>query len=261
MTIALGVTWSETLASDADLMASLDFVEVPGWLISDLGSPPHPRMVLHNLDLDWSLASRDAIDAGWEHRLRAALAWTGSPWFSVHLGFASERVRFNHHMLPASEPLPRELLLERIVANLSAAQALCPGPLAIENLDYCPEGAYEHVCEPAFISEVVSATGCELLLDLGHLQVSASWLGGTPEAMLDALPLERVREIHLSSPRPLGPGDGRLDDAHERLTERDYDLLEAALRRSSPSAITLEYRLSLATLQEQVVALRSRFAN
>lgn len=261
MTIALGVTWSETLASDAELMASLDFVEVPGWLIGDLWSPPHPRMVLHNLDLDWSLAGRDAIDAGWGPRLSRAVNWTGSPWFSVHLGFASERVRFDYHMLPASEPLPRELLLERIVANLSAAQALCPVPLAIENLDYCPEGAYEHVCEPDFISEVVSATGCDLLLDLGHLQVSASWLGGTPEAMLYALPLERVREIHLSSPRPLAPGDARLDDAHESLTERDYELLEAVLRRSSPGAVTLEYSRSLPTLQEQVFALRSQFAN
>jgi uncharacterized protein (UPF0276 family) len=170
-------------------------------------------------------------------------------------------VRFDYHMLPASAPLPRDLLLERFIGNLTRARALCPVPLAIENLDYCPEGAYEHVCDPAFINEVVAATGCELLLDLGHLQVSASWLGCSAWDMLDALPLERVREVHVSSPRPLAPGDHRLDDAHERLTALDLELLELALERASPSAITLEYRRSLAALEEQVATLRTRFAN
>lgn len=259
--IQLGVTWSETLASSPTLLESLDFVELPGWQLDPASAPPHRRILLHNLDFDWSLASTAALGSDWARRLRSALEWTGSAWFSVHLGFASERVRFANHMLPVSEPLARELLLERVVSNLLKARQRCPVPLAIENLDYCPEGAYEHVCEPDFINAVVDASGCELLLDLGHLQVSASWLGVDPFVMLAQFPLERVREIHLSSPRPLAPGEGRLDDVHERLIERDFMLLECALERASPSAVTLEYKRELVALEEQVEAVRSRFVN
>jgi uncharacterized protein (UPF0276 family) len=127
--------------------------------------------------------------------------------------------------------------------------------LLLENLDYCPEGAYEHVCEPEFIGEVLEATDCGLLLDLAHLQVTASWFGLDAETLLDRLPLERVVEVHLSSPRPLDGNSARLDDVHETLTERDLDLLRAVLRRSKPRAVVLEYKRDPVQLRLQLSRL------
>jgi uncharacterized protein (UPF0276 family) len=206
------------------------------------------------------MAAVDAIYPGWPERLKWAIQLTRTPWFSLHLGFASERVRFEGHMLPASEPLDRRELMARIVEVTNEARLSCPLQILLENLDYCPEGAYEHICEPEFIAEVVEMTGVGLLFDIAHWQVSASWLDYDPVSALDLLPLERVVEVHVSSPRPLGDGTGRLDDCHEALLGDDYRLLGALLERANPRAVTIEYRRDPDRLREQINDLRTFLA-
>jgi uncharacterized protein (UPF0276 family) len=245
----LGVKWSPIVDAAVPLV---DIVEVAGWDLRD--GLPGERQLLHNLDLDFSLGVPNVLDEAWLTRCRDALAWTNSPWFSLHLGFSSERVRFDGHMLPESPMLDRATCLERMTAAVGFAQRHLDVPMLIENLDYCPEGAYEHVCEPAFITEVVRVTGCDLLLDLAHLQVSADWLGYSPEAYAALLPLERVVEVHLSSPRLSGE---RLGDVHCELIERDYRLLEWVLTHANPEAVALEYTRDESRLIDQVRALRA----
>ena len=255
MGIQLGAAWFDALAGRPDVISQLDFIELPGWLVEQVSGRLQRPAILHNLDLDWSLAAPDAFDTAWPDRLAGALERTGSPWFSLHLGFACERVRFEGHMLPVSPPLERGILLDRLVDAIDRAKEMCPVPLLVENLDYCPEGAYEHVCEPAFIAEVLERTGVGLLFDLGHWQVSASWLGYDPVKALDLLPLERVIEIHLSSPRTLDE-TGRLDDVHAELIERDLELLGTLLERAKPRALTFEYRRDPNRLAAQLGVVR-----
>ena len=255
----LGTTWTPAAAALNDLDALVEFVEAPGWGLDDgLRSWPG-QVLLHNLDKDVSLADPAAIDRARAERANSAIARASSPWFSLHLGFSTERVQFDEHMLPRSAPLKRDELRDRIVATASRAARLLDVPLLLENLDYCPEGAYEHVCEPAFIGEVLEAAGGGLLLDMGHLVVSASWLDSEPEAMLNALPLERAVEVHVSSPRPLADGgnSARIDDVHEVLTEPDVQLLRAVLGRGSPRAVVLEYRRDPGELRRQLRLLRT----
>lgn len=255
----LGTTWSAAAAALDDLDALVDVIEVPGWGLDDALAGWRGRLLLHNLDKDVSLAGQCVVDGDWAARANAAIAWSHSPWFSLHLGFSAARVRFDEHMLPLSSPLGRDELGERIVAAAREAAGRLDVPLLLENLDYCPEGAYEHVCEPAFIREVLDKSGCGLLLDIGHLLVSASWFGWDPEEMLDALPVERAVEVHVSSPRPLiGAGNtGRLDDVHDVLTDREVRLLRTALHRARPRAVVLEYRREPSSLREQLQMLRA----
>ena len=88
---------------------------------------------------------------------------------------------------------------------------------------------------PGFISAVIDATGTELLLDLAHLQVTASWFGADPFEMLDAFPLNRALEVHISSPRPLA-GEAQFDDVHDVLTDMDIALLRHLMERGQPRA-------------------------
>ena len=252
MPIALGCAWFPGVEEHPAIVDSVDFIEVAGWSVSETFDRPHHRLVLHNLDKDWSMAAVDAIDRQWPERLRAAILATRTPWFSMHLGFSAESVRFDGHMLPESEPLDRDELLARIVGVTNEARFECPLQVLLENLDYCPEGAYEHVCDPDFIAEVIEMTGAGLLFDLAHWQVSASWLGYDPVEELATLPLDRVVEVHLSSPRPTATDPARLDDAHEQLLGPDLDLLNHVLRLTSPRAITIEYRRDPAELVNQI---------
>ena len=136
---------------------------------------------------------------------------------------------------------------------MRALAAAIPVPLILENLDYCPGGAYEHICEPDFIAAVLNETDAGLLLDLAHARVSAARLGLPIEDYLGQLPLERVRQLHISGPRSR---DGVLFDAHESLLDEDYALLEWVLRRTQPLALTLEYNREEAGLREQLIRLR-----
>ncbi len=245
----LGVKWSSISDVANDLV---DIVEVAGWDLD--GNEYETRRLLHNLDLDFSLAVPHVLNAEWVMRCERALEMTRSPWFSLHLGFSAEQVSFHNHMLPESAVLERETCFERLVDAVGFAQRHLDVPLLIENLDYCPEGAYEYVCEPEFIAEIASATDCSLLLDLAHLQVSADWLGYTPESYVRKLPIERVVEIHLSSPLKVG---AHLDDGHFELVDRDFELLEWILKLCRPQAVVLEYTRDRDKLREQLQRIRA----
>lgn len=253
----LGVTWSPVAAELADLDLLVDIVETPGWGLEAALAPAgvRRRALLHNLDLDVSLADPGYINDAWGERANAAIRMAGTPWFSLHLGFACEQVRFDNHMLPVSEPLGRDALLARTIESVRRAKGYLDLPLLLENLDYCPEGAYEHICEPAFISEVLAETDCGLLLDIGHLLVTASWFEVEPETMLSQLPLERVVEVHLSGPRPLNGNIERLDDVHDVVGEREVRLLRTVLEQVQPKAVVLEYRGDAGALREQLAML------
>ena len=211
-------------------------------------------LLLHNAVWDWSLAHPAALDQDEVRALTARrLAATRAPWLSVHIGFAAATVAYRDTMRPTSPPLTRDVTLTRMAATVRALAAELEVPLLLENLDHQATGAYDHVCEPAFVRELLEATDALLLLDLAHAQVSASRLGRTIDAYLAELPLGRVRQLHVSGPRER---DGALHDAHKPLRERDLALLRELLSATAPWAVTLEYGRDEGALLEQVEALR-----
>jgi uncharacterized protein (UPF0276 family) len=216
---------------------------------------PGYAMLLHNAVANWSLGHPHAVAQTDVLPLtRQRLHATGAPWLSVHLGFSAAEVVFDGVTRARSPVLGREQLLTTVCHNLTVLRAALPVPVIVENLDYNPSGAYEHICEPAFIRAVAERSGVGLLLDLAHAQVSAAALGMSITAYLTALPLERVRQLHVS--RPCWR-DGRLVDVHEALTDQDYALLEEVLTMTEPRAITLEYHRDAQALCRQMDRLRS----
>jgi uncharacterized protein (UPF0276 family) len=56
---------------------------------------------------------------------------------------------------------------------------------------------------------------------------------------LNALPLHRIREIHLAGTQER-PNEG-LRDTHAMIHQTDYQLLEYLLRKTGPEIVTVEY--------------------
>jgi uncharacterized protein (UPF0276 family) len=249
--------------SDFDLPRSLlaagrievDFLETGGHYVERTAAQfPDRPLLLHNSVFNWSLAHPTALEEQqMVARTLAALDRTRAPWLSIHLGFSAAEVLFDVHMTARSPALPRGELLANLCQNVRALAAAIPVPLFLENLDYCPGGAYEHICEPDFIAAALNETGAGLLLDLAHARVSAARLGLPIEEYLGQLPLDRVRQLHISGPRVR---DGVLYDAHEALLEEDYALLEWVLGRTRPLALTLEYNREEAELRAELARLR-----
>lgn len=215
---------------------------------------PHRSFLLHNSVWDWSLAHPEALS---QHDVvdvtRRRLTQTGAPWLSVHIGFSAATVAYDDGMRPTSPPLSRHETLEAMIRNVRALADRLEVPLLLENLDDQPTGAYAHICEPAFVRELIEATGAYLLLDLAHAQVSAARSGVDDTTYLAGLPLDRVRQLHVSGPRLR---DGDLIDAHEPLRDEDVRLLQEMLWATTPWALTLEYGRDEAELLRQVEVLR-----
>ncbi len=235
----------------------LDYLEVHGPYVEKARQVyPDKPMILHNSLYQWSLTHPDGLqfkDAARFTRERTALART--PWYSLHLGFSCAELDFVDEAMVALSPLqPRELVLERCIHSLNQITALLNMPVLIENLDYNPTQAYEYVCEPDFITQVLEETNTYLLLDLAHAQVSAAAFGMDVKSYLNQLPLEKVRQLHLNRP---GPRNGRLVDAHLDLAEADYQLLSETLKRTTPWSITLEYNRDGLKAIEQIKRLRA----
>jgi len=215
---------------------------------------PHRAFLLHNAVWDWSLAHPDALsqDDVVAVTMRR-LAQTRAPWLSVHIGFSAATVAYDDGMRPTSPQLDREATLAAMIGTASDLAGRLDVPLLLENLDYQPTGAYAHICEPAFVRELIVASGSYLLLDLAHAQVSADRLGMDVTRYLAELPLDRVRQLHVSGPRR---SDGVLVDAHEPLRDEDVRLLQEMLWATAPWALTLEYGRDEAELVRQVELLR-----
>lgn len=238
----------------------IDYLELGGpHLDAVVAEAPQCRLLVHNALYDWSLAHPRALEQqDAVARTQAVLTRTGAPWLSVHLGFSAAHVKHGEEFMHTMSPtLPREEVARTIPATIRALAAVLPVPLLLENLNYCPGGAYEYVCAPDFIARTLEETGASLLLDIAHAQVSAERLGLSFEQYVGRLPLERVREVHISGTRPR---NGMIFDAHEELLEDQYALLVSVLRQTSPAVLTLEYQGDEALLLRQLERLRALLA-
>ena len=176
-------------------------------------------------------------------------------WVSLHLSLVPAWALFFALRFGIRLPLPPadrlEARLVRRVAHLIPALRL---PVILENMpaNRVLKNAFES--DPAMIRRVLDGLDVGLLLDLAHARVAATFHQLDVRDYLAQLPLERVRQIHLSGAREVG---GVLQDAHETLSEADYDLFQWTLSRTRPEIVTLEYyRDDQPALQEMLVRLR-----
>ena len=235
----------------------LDYLEVHGPNVASARKAyPEMPMLLHNALYQWSLTHQDGLDHKDAARItQERLDISQAAWYSLHLGFSAEEVDFYEEAMQAITPLqPRDLVLERCITRLKQLKASLLVPILIENLDYNPTQAYEYVCEPNFIQQVLSETDTGLLFDLAHARVTAHAFGMSVEKYIDQLPLEKVLEIHLNRP---GWREGRLVDSHLALDDDDYQLFERILEQCQPWSVTLEYNHDRNLIPFQIERLRA----
>lgn len=92
-------------------------------------------------------------------------------------------------------------------------------------------------------SQVIKDTGCQLLLDLAHAQITADTLGIDAKEYISALPLDRLTEMHITGIKRHG---GILTD-HFEMDEGSWKILSWALQNirkgywQEPKIVAFEY--------------------
>jgi uncharacterized protein len=205
-----------------------------GWLQAIRARHP---VALHGVAL--SLAADAEPDRVHLARL-AALAHRVEPWLvSEHLAWSAWRGAYYPDLLP----FPRTAeSLARIAANVSRVQEALGRPIAIENPSHYLWLADHEWDEVDFLCELARRTGCEMLLDVNNVYVSARNLGTSAEAYVDAFPGELVREVHLAGHTP-DPALGHvlLIDAHDApVAPEVWSLYERLIARIGPRPTLIE---------------------
>ncbi|MEA2004198.1 MAG: DUF692 family protein [archaeon] len=168
---------------------------------------------------------------------------------SFHLGYAAEKIGkvtgYDNHNYAISEVYSKKEILKTFTESFRIiTESITDIPIAIENMDYNKGGAYEHICEPEFIKDILARNpNIYLLLDLTHAQISAHKLlkqhegSERAEKYINSLPLDRIIEIHLSSP------DEKYGDMHRPATDREIYILRSIMEKiPNLKLINLEYR-------------------
>ncbi len=145
-------------------------------------------------------------------RSRSSAAFEGSDpryepaLFSEHLAWSSHDVGFLNDLLPVPYTMKT---LTRVSEHIDEVQDILGRQVLLEKPSTYLAFAESTWLEVDFIAEIVSRTGCGLLLDVSNVQVASTNHEWDPFAYIDAYPLHAVREIHLAGFEPEADEKGR----------------------------------------------------
>ena len=182
---------------------AVDFVEV---VAEACREPAHRReavalaeiwpVIPHGVKL--SLGSAEGLDLGRARELGRLARDLRAPLVSEHVSFVRAGGREIGHLTEL--PMTREAVAV-VARNVAALRRELPDvPLLLENVARAfvwPASDHE-MNEGEFHAEVVAATGCQLLLDVGNLHANAVNAGEDPFAVLASYPLESVAMLHVA---------------------------------------------------------------
>ncbi|MCB1955535.1 MAG: DUF692 domain-containing protein [Rhodocyclaceae bacterium] len=212
----------------------------------------HP-MVMHGVSL--SIGSCDALDLDYLRALKGLAERVEPGWISDHLCWTGVDHANLHDLLP----LPyTEQAIRHLVPRVAQVQEVLGRPLVLENVSSYVSYAADEMSEWEFIAELVRRSGCQLLLDVNNVYVSARNHGFDPRTFIRAVPAEAVVQIHLAGHED--HGDLVIDTHDHPIRDEVFDLYAFTLSTIGmrPTMIERDDRIPpLATLLAELDRVRA----
>ena len=158
-------------------------------------------------------------------------------------------------------PLPHtEEALDHVVARIDRVQNLLGRPILVENVTRYLEYADQGMPEYEFLAETARRSGCGILLDITNLYLNGRNLGLDTAAYLEAIPAERVAEIHLAgfTRNRVDGGEMLIDSHNRRVAAPVWELYRRAVARLGGRPTLVEWDRDLPPLE--VLLAEARFA-
>ncbi|MBI3367015.1 MAG: DUF692 domain-containing protein [Burkholderiales bacterium] len=160
----------------------------------------HP-MVMHGTD---------PLNADYLRELKALAQRVQPAWLSDHLCWTGVDNLNLHDLMP----LPMtEAALRHVAERIGRVQDALGQRIAVENASSYVRYAADEMAEHEFVAELARRADCWLLLDVNNVYVSSVNHGFAPRTYIDAMPAERVVQIHLAGHSVRD--DGFLIDTHD----------------------------------------------
>ncbi|UTW05888.1 MNIO family bufferin maturase [Pseudomonas benzenivorans] len=193
----------------------------------------HYPLVMHGVSL--SIGGPHPLDRDYLQRLKRLADRVRPAWISDHLCWS----RGSAHQLHDLLPLPfTEESLQHVAARVRQVQEVIERPLVLENVSSYLRSADDQFSEWQFLAALTELTGCELLLDVNNVYVSARNHGFDPWDFISGLPAERIRQLHLAGHSDYG---SYLIDTHDQpVSDPVWQLYGRTLGLLGPVATLLE---------------------
>jgi uncharacterized protein (UPF0276 family) len=157
------------------------------------------RVVQHGVSLD--IGGPRPLDSAYTDKLRELSRRTRTPWVSDHFCWCGSGNVHLHDLLPL--PYTDEAI-DRVVERARSLQDFLELPFALENTSSYLGYRSSRMPEWEFVAEIVERANIGLLLDVNNVYVSAYNHGFDPFAFLEAIPAERVFQIHVAGHTHVG---------------------------------------------------------
>lgn len=189
---------------------------------------------LHGVGM--SLGSCDELSLRHMQKLKTLVARIEPVAISEHLCWSSVNGRFLNELLPM--PYTEEALA-LMCQRVDRLQQFLGRTIMVENVSSYIRFAGASMPEWEFLVEVSRRSGCQILLDINNIHVSACNHGFLAQDYLQAIPPERVGEIHLAG---YEQEQDLLVDSHSRpVHDEVWALYDQALQRFGSKPTLIEW--------------------
>lgn len=215
-------------------------------------------VVLHGVSLN--IGSSDPLDLDYLKKVKELARRVNAPWVTDHLCWTGVAGRNVHDLLP----LPtNEETLTHVARRVRTVQDVLERPIHLENPSTYLEFRTSTIGEAEFLARLAEEADCGLLLDVNNVFVSAFNHGWNAEAYIDAIPAERVVQIHLAG--HTDKGTHLLDTHSDHVKDEVWDLYARLVARTGPVTTLVEWDEDIPaldvvhaeTLKARDVALRT----
>lgn len=210
-----------------------------------LGRGGRPRAVLEKLaeqgevalhGVSLSLGGTDPLPLERLRAIRELADGIGACIVSDHACFSGVGGRFGHDLWPM--PFTDEAA-RNLADRISVAQDVLGRRILIENVSSYVAFRESTMTEWEFLCTVVERADAELLLDVNNVFVSAHNHGFDARAFLDAIPAERIGQVHLAGHKDMGTH--LLDDHGSAVPDPVLELYARLVARVGPRRTLVEW--------------------
>ena len=150
-------------------------------------------VVQHGVAL--AIGSPAPLDFDYLAKLKALTKITKTPWISDHLCWGRRPGAHYHDLLPL--PYTREVI-DYVADRARIVQDYLELPFALENLSSYVTFNSDEMSEWDFYSAIVEKADIYMMLDVNNIYVSSRNHHFNPDAYIDALPYNRIIQLHIA---------------------------------------------------------------
>lgn len=225
------VPWFEVMADNY-----LNQGEIPHRALEKIRA--HYPLTFHCLGMN--LGSTDAFNDNYFKRLSELIERYEPQWISDHLCWVGANGLQSHDLLPL--PYTADAVAHA-ASRIQRAQEKLGRRMLIENLSGYLKFNQSEMTEWDFVKMVVEKADCHLLLDINNIYVNSENLRFDPYFYIDAMPVDRVKEMHLAGHLRT---EGILVDNHgSAVCDEVWDLYRYAAARFPQVPTLMEWDLNI----------------